>query len=117
MDFEEVSIETILAQDKPEQATTSRKPSFVTKEYHVIDPDTGQLVGTIDAPLDFCNPLSCEYSKGKRNPMGYVNPLNKRVERRDLWVHEHCLRPTLAWWDGNWHRLVLPVEGVKLPWQ
>ena len=115
MKFESRSIEEVKAELQPKPQV--QRVALETKEYHVVDPETGQVVGTIDAPLSFCNIAGCPASAGKRNPFGFINPLNKKLERRDLWVHEHCLHPTKAWWDGAWHRLVLPVEGVTMPWE
>ena len=98
---------------EPPQPTASPLP---TKEYHVVDPDTGQVVGTIDAPLAFCDPLSCEAAASKRNPMGFINPLDNTKDVRDLWVHQWCMRPTLAWWQATWDSMVLS-NGTRLPWQ
>lgn len=117
MKFENISVEELVAELKPPEPETVKPSPLPTKEYHVVDPETGQVIGTIDAPLAFCVGVGCPGAAGKRNPMGFVNPLNRDKDPRELWLHEHCFRPTRQWWDSTWHGLVVTKEGVALPWR
>lgn len=80
------------------------------KEYHVTDAESGERVGSIYAPLEFCEPVSCEYAVGFEHPMGFIT-----VD--GLMVHHACGRPTRKWWARNFSEFVTVEEGVTLPWQ
>jgi len=91
-------------------ASTKRVVEIQVREYTVIDSETGERVGIIDAPLDFCPFLGCEHSVGSKHPAGFI-----RIN--GLQVHHDCGRPTRRWWDATFKDLVKVDNGVKLPWE
>lgn len=117
MEFERVDdLSQLFPERKPEPPKQApREITLETKEFHVVDPDTGEVVGYIDAPLTYCELLSCQHKVGKKHPMGFINPLDSRKDRRTLWVHEACLLPTRIWWAGQWRSMVR--DGKVMPWE
>lgn len=102
-------------QETPAQETQTVSVEIPVKTFDVVDPDTGEVVGHIDAPLDYCELLACPHKKGKKHPMGFINPLNSAEDPRTLWVHEACMKPTQIWWAGQWRSMV--YGGKQMPWE
>lgn len=119
MEFKEVSIETVkqqLGSNKvPRKEVQTVATELDVKTYKVVDPDTDEVVGYIDAPLDYCDLLECPQRTGLKHPMGFINPLDAREDPRTLWVHGGCMKPTQAWWRSQWRSMV--YGGRKpMPW-
>jgi hypothetical protein len=114
MQFEDVGIDEALKFTKTDEGKTQVR--LETKEYQVVDPDTGQVVGIIDAPLTFCPGPPCNASVGKKHPHGFINALSQTKDPRELWVHQHCLRPSIYWWRNRWRSMVVRSEGITYPW-
>ena len=113
MEFEDVSIEALTVTQTTEGKTHVR---LETKEYLVVDPDTGMTVGTIDAPLAFCPGPPCPAGYGSKHPMAFHNPLSQSKDPRELWVHSHCMLPSIYWWRNRWKSMVLPANASTFPW-
>lgn len=110
--------------DKPTPAVKLEKPP--TGFMAVVMPDEGTsieqlvsnlavegtVVGVIEYPLEFCPVQGC-IAKDTRHPFSFINLDENDAE---LWLHTGCGRPTHAWWDGHFARLVQVAKGVKLPW-
>lgn len=89
-----------------------------TGQYLVVDADTlsqeqlntfgGHVVGTIEYPTEFCPVQGCKVANTK-HPFSFV-------QENNLWIHNSCGKPTLAWWSRHWDDLVNTTKGVKLPW-
>jgi hypothetical protein len=118
MEFKEVSIETVkeqLGSNKvPRKEVHTEAVELDVKTYDVVDPATGQVVGHIDAPLSYCDPLTCAQKAGRKHPMGFINPLNAREDPRTLWVHAACMMPTQPWWRSQWRSMV--YDSPRMPW-
>lgn len=118
VEFKEVSIESVKEQlgdnKTPRKVTHTEAKELDVKTFDVVDPDTGEVVGHIDAPLDYCDLLECPGKTGLKHPMGFINPLDAKTDPRTLWVHSGCMKPTQAWWAGQWRSMV--YGGKDMPW-
>lgn len=115
MKFEEVNPYDVLVEKKKAAAKAQTEAAELdVKTFKVVDPDTDEVVGYIDAPLDYCNLLECPAKTGLKHPMGFINPLDPRQDPRTLWVHGGCMKPTRAWWAGQWKSMV--YGGKEMPW-
>jgi hypothetical protein len=118
MEFEEVNPYTALAEvskgKKPPVKAQAEALTLDVKTFDVVDPDTGEVVGHIDAPIDYCDLLECPARTGLKHPMGFINPLDSKRDPRTLWVHGGCMKPTRAWWASQWRSMV--YGGKLMPW-
>lgn len=97
----------------PRKETQTVRVDMEVKTYDVVDPASGEVVGHIDAPLDYCDLLTCVKKQGLKHPMGFINPLDSAVDPRTLFVHAACMKPTQAWWRSQWRSM---VYGQQMPW-
>lgn len=109
-------VPTALQPGRPAERTERQtvRVDLEVKTFDVVDPDTGEVVGHIDAPLTYCDPLSCPHKAGRKHPMGFINPLDARKDPRTLWVHEACMLPTVYWWRAQWKSMV--YGGPNMVW-
>jgi hypothetical protein len=107
MKFESVSIDEVRQKiEAPRKEVHTEQVELEVKTFHVVDPESGEVVGYIDAPITYCDTLQCPQKVGKKHPMGFINPLDSRTDPRTLWVHQHCMLPTRQWWRSQWRSMV-----------
>lgn len=81
----------------------------------VVDPETGETVGHLNYPSEFCPGLSCPYKNDSRfNNFSYFHLFTPEDNRR--WAHVSCDRPTVTWWDRTVRDLVVPLPDKRFPW-
>ncbi|HSW91932.1 MAG TPA: hypothetical protein VLG09_04765 [Candidatus Saccharimonadales bacterium] len=96
------------ASDLPTQRGV--EPVGFDKYFELRNPDTGEVIGKIHYPSEFCDGLSCQLSSGEKHPLSF-----RRVGF--TWVHIHCGKPTREYASATFRDYVDVPEDVKLPWE
>src|SRR5215831_15937798 len=84
-------------------------PVGFDKHFNVVDPDTGEVLGKLFYPSEFCDGIGCASSVGRTHALSF-----RRVG--PLWVHLHCGKPTRAYAQAEFDDVIEWNENAKLPW-
>jgi|ERR1043166_5458882 hypothetical protein len=122
--FKPVTPEAIPASEKPhfdksgnltlrQKSIKTRTHELETDFFLVIDPKTGEEVGKLYYPLEFCgldtenNETGCE---------GLPFSYHRFSAEFPVFVHSECWRPRREYWNATFGDMVKVNEGVTLPW-
>ena len=80
------------------------------KYWNVVDPETGEVIGTISYPSHFCPGISCEAGRSQKHPFAFRN-------QGLTCVHMHCGKPTEAYASVTYRDTIHFKESYSLPWE
>lgn len=103
--------ETTKVRQHHEPAPITDQPTFPRDHLDIINPKTGEKIGELIYPTEFCEGVGCPYATGK-HPYSYHRPQGTLI-----WVHSGCGKPTKSHCSGTVRDQIIVMEGKSLPWE